>query len=278
LAAGPGKVSGGGFFNQVLVEVEILFNIIIGWAGKASSHRGAEQRQAQGDANFAGQDGEGGFGVGVDHGLMNRYTVWKYSIGARIGFGQGSGCPGKVKVMCGRFSVNKSTEELEAFLGGPLPAEFARKEVFPSQPVLAVTAEGITTLAWGLRVEWQKTPIINARADTIAQKKTFSHAFRHHRCLIPVDGYWEWTPAKKKVFFHFEDERLFWFGGIYYPEENGSKLVLITTEPNSVGAPVHDRMPVIIAQEEKEGWLTSNLRAPLEAMMRTKELAGFVAE
>jgi putative SOS response-associated peptidase YedK len=180
--------------------------------------------------------------------------------------------------MCGRFLVNKSTELLEAFVGSPLPAEFARKEVFPSQPVLAVTPEGITTLNWGLRVEWQKAPIINARSETVAEKKTFSHAFRHHRCLVPTDGYWEWTPAKKRVYFHFDDSRLFWLGGLYYPEENGSKLVLMTTAPNRVAEPIHDRMPVIIAAEEKEQWLTSNLRMPLEAMMGTKELTGFVAE
>lgn len=180
--------------------------------------------------------------------------------------------------MCGRFAVNKPDKELEAFIGGQLPEDFARKEVFPSQPVLAVTPEGVTTLNWGLRVDWQAKPIINARSETIAEKKTFAQAFKAHRCLVPTDGYWEWTPAKKKVYFHFDDDRLFWLGGIYYPEENGSKLVLITTAPNKVAEPIHDRMPVIISQDEKDVWLRPHNPAELAAMMRTKELTHFVAD
>jgi len=196
---------------------------------------------------------------------------------ARFGLPGSPKCSEGNNAVCGRFSVSKTDQELEAFVGGALPKGYARGEVFPTQAVVALTPEGVTTLNWGLRVEWQKTAIINARADTIAQKKTFAHAFRHNRCLVPVNGYWEWTPAKKKVFFHFDDDRLFWFGGIYYPEENGSKLVLITTEPNTLGAPVHDRMPVVISSEEKEQWLISHSPVPLADMMKPKELTGFVA-
>ncbi len=163
-------------------------------------------------------------------------------------------------------------------MSGSLFEEFTERPHFnvaPSQqiPVVRVNREGKRTLdfaQWGLIPSWTKnTPKaqpINARAETLADRAMFRSAFERRRCLIPADGFYEWKAdpsggGKQPWFFHFKDDRIFAFAGLWErwkPGEGAEPVdtcTIITTTPNAVVKPIHDRMPVILARENYDQWL-----------------------
>jgi putative SOS response-associated peptidase YedK len=162
----------------------------------------------------------------------------------------------------GRFPVGEAVEITQ------------RYNVAPGDPVLAVTAdrEGSPRgelLRWGLVPSWSKRPdgglkLINARVETVAQRPAFRAAFERFRCLIIADGFYEWQrPASgPKRAFHIarKDGGLFAFAGLWsiWRSDDGAKLrtcTIITTAANPVIAPLHDRMPVILAADGEAAWL-----------------------
>ena len=127
-------------------------------------------------------------------------------------------------------------------------------------------------LHWGLVPGWAKDPsigsrLINARAETVPTNNSFKSSFRKRRCLIPADGFYEWKKvpgAKKKqpMFIHRPDGAPLAFAGLWSvwtdkrrPDETLHSCTIITTEANDDLAPVHDRMPVILAEDAWETWL-----------------------
>jgi len=121
-------------------------------------------------------------------------------------------------------------------------------------------------LHWGLIPSWAKDPevgnkMINARAETVAEKPSYRKAFKERRCLILADGFYEWqkTDSGKQPFYiRMEDESPFAFAGLWESWQNGRKIrscTIITTSPNEVAAQVHNRMPVILHPEDYEMWL-----------------------
>jgi putative SOS response-associated peptidase YedK len=122
---------------------------------------------------------------------------------------------------------------------------------------------------WGFVPSWTKEmkpgkPLINARSETVFEKPSFRHAIRRRRCLIPADGFYEWkgdVPGKKQP-FHITrpGEELFAFGGIWehWMAPDGSELesaAILTTAPNAMMEPIHNRMPVIIEPKDFSKWL-----------------------
>jgi putative SOS response-associated peptidase YedK len=119
-------------------------------------------------------------------------------------------------------------------------------------------------LNWGLIPSWSREPkgIINARAETLTEKPSFRESFKRRRCLIPADGFYEWKregKAKQPFYFQMKDESVFAFAGIWDVwKKDGKEIVscaIITTEPNELLAPIHDRMPVILHTSGFEAWL-----------------------
>ncbi len=166
-------------------------------------------------------------------------------------------------------------------------ATMPRFNIAPTQTVLAVRQEkdadnpqGIF-LRWGLIPSWSKdkkmaASLINARADTVAEKPVFRAAFKRRRCLVLADGFYEWKKgaAKKapKQPFHirFKDERPFAFAGLWEfwkgedePEPIES-CTIITTDANETLAPLHDRMPVILEPRDYLRWLDPEPKDPAE--------------
>jgi putative SOS response-associated peptidase YedK len=144
-------------------------------------------------------------------------------------------------------------------------------------------------LRWGLIPSWAKDPkigvqCINARAETISEKPSFREAFQKRRCLIPADGFWEWeTIGKKKIPWKFArpDGDEFCMAGLWEawnsPEGILETFTIITTSPNELVKSVHDRMPVILSQDEGEAWLEVGRQdllrsAPDEFLIKTTEL------
>lgn len=183
--------------------------------------------------------------------------------------------------MCGRFTLFLDADDLREELElNAIPVDWApRYNVAPTQAVLAVTdatARSASWMRWGLVPSWAKdlsigSRLINARAETLAEKPSFRAAFARRRCLIPANGFYEWQKAKtgrgksQPYFISLRDGRPFAFAGLWElwrsPEgEEVKSCTLITTTPNERVAEIHDRMPVILNGESMWNWLTwSNL-------------------
>ena len=179
--------------------------------------------------------------------------------------------------MCGRFTLHHNLEEIEErFAAEVASAEAApRYNIAPTQDVLVVTQNGgrhLQSVHWGLIPSWAKdmaigSRMINARAETLAEKPAFRAALLRRRCLIPADGFYEWqaSPEGKKtgrtpMHIRRKDGGLFAFAGLWeeWHSPDGSPLrscTIITTTPNTVVAPIHDRMPALLRPEDERHWL-----------------------
>ena len=171
--------------------------------------------------------------------------------------------------MCGRFSLKTPVEQLaKKFKTSSSPKLAPRYNVAPSQEVLTVVNKDgdreFSLLLWGLIPSWSKEPrgIINARAETILEKPSFRESFRRRPCLIPADGFFEWRKVgreKRPYYFLLKDGSSFAFAGIWDEwRQEGVVLptsAIITTRPNELVRPVHNRMPVIIREEDYDLWL-----------------------
>ena len=183
--------------------------------------------------------------------------------------------------MCGRYGFttpDKLTKRYYNDLVLPPAAESLRPRynIAPSQVVPVITAEHMLALMlWGLIPYWAPDrvkikPQINARAEGIADKPTFRKAFRRQRCLISASFFYEWKrdgDAKIPYLFKLKHEDIFSFAGIYdvWRGEDGKELyscAIITTEPNALLAPIHNRMPVILHRADEEAWLNPDSTEP----------------
>lgn len=177
--------------------------------------------------------------------------------------------------MCGRFSLTADVNAVqESFPWVNVPPEILpRYNIAPTQPVAVVANDGKNRLdfyTWGLIPSWAKDPsignrMINARAETLAEKPAFRSAFRRRRCLILADGFYEWQqqPEKKSkvpMYIRLESGKPFALGGLWeaWHSPDGSSILsctIITTVPNELMASIHNRMPFILPEESYATWL-----------------------
>jgi len=179
--------------------------------------------------------------------------------------------------MCGRYSLSCTTKALESIFD-LVPMGFReerRYNIAPGQWVIVIRPDHerkrtVGAARWGLVPSWAKDPEagpkpINARAEAIAEKPTFRGAFRHGRCLIPATGFFEWMKVgktKQPFYIHPTTGKLFAFAGLHshWAGADGEleTCTIITTTPNEVMDPIHDRMPVILPPESWETWMDPN--------------------
>jgi len=183
--------------------------------------------------------------------------------------------------MCGRYSLTTPMEAVRQLFGfSERPNLAARVNIAPSQEVAAVRlgeeddgARHLVALRWGLIPSWAKEPgignrMINARAETVAEKPAFRAAFRRRRCLIPADGFYEWKTErgrKQPYRIVLQSGAPFAFAGLWERWEGpkggvvGGRAVesctIVTTEANERLRALHHRMPVILAPENYDLWL-----------------------
>lgn len=189
--------------------------------------------------------------------------------------------------MCGRFALLTPGEDLVSQFGvTETPVDISRiapqYNVAPTQPVVVVRGTAVSTgstqavsnqreltfLQWGLIPSWAKDPkigssLINARAETAAEKPSFRAAFKRRRCLIPADGFYEWQKLggkKQPMFIHMADKVPFAFAGLWeswHSPDGGifDTCTILTTTPNELMEPIHNRMPVILEPEDYNTWL-----------------------
>ncbi len=183
--------------------------------------------------------------------------------------------------MCGRFALKSPPAKLVERFGLDECADFAPRYNIPPGtdiPVIRQSPEGkrvLHLLRWGLVPRWAKDPGIgnklsNARGESVAEKPSFRDAFRRRRCLIPADGFYEWKTegkVKQPFFISLKSGEPLAMGGLWesWRRPDGEILrtaCIITTGPNDVMEPIHDRMPVILRAEDWQSWL----EAPVEAI------------
>jgi putative SOS response-associated peptidase YedK len=185
--------------------------------------------------------------------------------------------------MCGRFTLTADPQQIQiAFPGLTIPTQTInpRYNIAPTQPIAVIPNDGKNRLdyyVWGLIPSWAKDPsvgsrMINARAETLAEKPSFRNAFRRRRCLILADGFYEWQqqPGKKTkqpMYIRLKNEGVFAFGGLWeiWNSPDGSTILsatIITTEPNELVRPIHNRMPLILPEAHYDLWLDPEERKP----------------
>jgi putative SOS response-associated peptidase YedK len=185
--------------------------------------------------------------------------------------------------MCGRYSEAKLEAQLRKRfriakeLGGVVP----RYNMAPGQDGLVVlpTSSGpertLARFRWGLVPSWADDPsvgskMINARAETLAKRPAFEEALRKRRCLVPADGFYEWRKTREGRFplrYVMKGEELFAFAGLWdvFRPKVGPPLytyTIVTTSPNELVRPVHDRMPALLREEDEDAWLDPSIEDP----------------
>jgi putative SOS response-associated peptidase YedK len=187
--------------------------------------------------------------------------------------------------MCGRYTMSTNADALAERFRAQLPtATLPTYNAAPSQGQLTIlNAEPhvITVSAWGFVPEWADgrhdvQPLINARAETVATKPFFRDAFKKKRCLVLADGFYEWRRTRDgKVPYRItlKTEEPFAFAGLWSTVRTAAgqpqtTFAIITTESNELVAQIHDRMPVILREEDEENWLNPQLPlAEAQAML-----------
>lgn len=177
--------------------------------------------------------------------------------------------------MCGRFTLTTPPEEIARLFDlEAVPALAPRYNIAPTQGVATVQARAaggreFRQRRWGLVPHWAKdvrigARLINARSETLAEKPSFREAFRHRRCLVPADGFYEWAGTgrgpRQPHHIRRPDRGLFAIAGLHerWRDENGDWLetcTLVTVAANARLAPVHHRMPAILSPEQWDSWL-----------------------
>ena len=181
--------------------------------------------------------------------------------------------------MCGRFAFYSPAEATAALFGASSPADVKpRYNIAPTQFIAAVRedeqqAREVAMLRWGLVPFWAKGPsignrMINARAETVAEKPSFRNAYKKRRCLVLADGFYEWRKegdTKTPYFISLADGSPFAFAGLWEnwsskeSDESLQTTAIITTEASDFMAQIHQRMPVVLLPEHAGRWLDGDM-------------------
>ncbi|MFQ5994388.1 MAG: SOS response-associated peptidase [Acidiferrobacterales bacterium] len=183
--------------------------------------------------------------------------------------------------MCGRFMLATPREHLVSqFRLRHAPELGPRYNIAPSQPVAIVRetiqhGRQLALVHWGLIPYWVKEPndnakMINARAETLTERPFFRSAFAQRRCLVPADGFYEWkkvTGKKQPYSIRTKNEKPIAFAGLWERWRDRSRVIescaIITTDANELIQSLHDRMPVILDEQDYARWLDCSLDDPV---------------
>ena len=183
--------------------------------------------------------------------------------------------------MCGRYSLIGIDDLGTRFrITDPALGFRSRFNIAPGSMVPVIVHRERTEammMAWGLVPRWTQDrnavhPIINARAETISQKPSFRDLLKGNRCLVPASGFFEWREEKTRktpFYIHMRDSRPFAFAGLYdvWHDPAGNDVTtctIITTRPNELVAPIHNRMPVILERNDEIRWLSNESLTPAD--------------
>ena len=178
----------------------------------------------------------------------------------------------RIKMCCRYYYEDEIRERMQDLLDSQsimadagLKAEPGR-DVRPSDASAVIYQNGKDLTAggmrWGFSNPYGKGLIINARAETAAEKNLFADSVAKRRCIIPASGFYEWDPYKARFRFKLPDGGLILMAGFWHEEQGTPRYTILTTEANESMKPVHDRMPVMIGRDEIRTWITEDERIP----------------
>jgi putative SOS response-associated peptidase YedK len=177
--------------------------------------------------------------------------------------------------MCGRYALTSPPAVIAERFGLAWARDVEpHYNIAPSQmiPVVRETAEGrqLAWVKWGLIPSWARDAsigmkLINARAETLADKPAFRNAYHHRRCLVPADAFYEWKPMagrKQPYCIRLRDRGLFGMAGLWerWVAPDGQVVescTIVTVDANALVAELHDRMPLILAPDDYAAWLAA---------------------
>ena len=164
--------------------------------------------------------------------------------------------------MCGRYEFTKErseelfqiAHEIELRYGA---GAWSPGEIRPTNLAPVLVSEGKTVRpelqTWGYRLP--NSLVINARAETAAEKPMFRDSVVHRRCVIPSSGFWEWSQSKRKFFFKLPGETVLYMAGLYSMRDGMPRYCILTTAANESMREVHHRMPLVLRREQITPWL-----------------------
>lgn len=179
--------------------------------------------------------------------------------------------------MCGRFYVDEGTaREIERVIRGvDLRIQKMRTgDIYPSQSAGILTCHSqqknplsagpaaekspaleLNEMHWGFPQYQKKGLLINAKAETALERRTFRENVLHRRCVIPARQFYEWDSDKNKVTFFREDRAVLFMAGFYNRFQDEVRFIILTTQANASVSPVHNRMPLVLDEGELEDWV-----------------------
>lgn len=168
--------------------------------------------------------------------------------------------------MCGRYSLfdeqdNTEVQSIIREVNQQYPDMPIRTgEIYPTNtvPIIISSGDAIKPVpcVWGFPQYSGSGVIINARAETVTEKRMFSDSLYYRRCIVPSTGFYEWDKQKQKYFFRLPGENMLFMAGLYRDFDVGRRLVILTTSANASMRDVHDRMPVILPRDMLSMWAT----------------------
>ena len=185
--------------------------------------------------------------------------------------------------MCGRYTLIQTEGLHERFDTENKVTDLRPNyNAAPTQLMPVITRNSpnkLEVMKWGLLPVWAKDSKIaystfNARMESVAEKATYKASFRHHRCLVPCDGFYEWKKegtTKQPYYIRLKSQETFAFAGLYniWQDSNGNELptyTIITTQPNSLMEGIHDRMPCILKKDDEATWIDPTQRTDTELL------------
>ena len=165
--------------------------------------------------------------------------------------------------MCGRYSANdKVNDWIINYCSLPSEGVLRVGDIRPGEraPVIVEgkTKPLVVPMTWG--IQGNGNLIINARKETLWEKPTFRNLIQHRRCLLPASCFYEWDSGKHKVTLYGKDDDMLFLAGVYQPEADGGRFVIITAPADETVKPIHDRMPVRIPEALIDEWLSNTER------------------
>lgn len=179
--------------------------------------------------------------------------------------------------MCGRFYVDEGTaREIERMIRGvdQQIKNMHTGDICPSRPAGILTCHNrqrnpleagsetenppvfeLKEMYWGFPQYQKKGLLINARAETAVERKTFRVSVQNRRCIIPAKHFYEWDNQKNKVTFFSKDRPVLYMAGFYNRFQDEDRFIILTTQANASVKPVHDRMPLILEESELDDWI-----------------------
>ena len=181
--------------------------------------------------------------------------------------------------MCGRYTlytIDELEDRYRVEVSGAIRPSY---NVAPSQMMPVVTSNGMEIMRWGLIPKWAKDEkigykLINARSETSFEKPMWKGIIKRQRCLVPANGFYEWQKresGKQPYYIHLPDEAIFSFAGVWeawrHEGVDWHSYSILTTSPNHEMEPIHDRMPVILHEEDESQWLAADTEEDIRVLL-----------